>query len=397
MRKITLLAIMFAFFMAMIAGCGGGGGSEEPTACVDSVWSPDPSTVPEGQVYEQTSNCGTKRNTVGTKKMWLAREGESVASMFVSFLGVTQNMVAEADGSGGLFAFGRSSELPDNKGLLYKINPDSSYVMLARIDSPLGNTIFPKGITVEGKILLSYERFPLQDWSIYAYDLSGNGGIISETNMGYGLQKLNHQFDGDSVVMSRIPPATPLPAPFPYSETLLVRASLVSSDTPMSTAPLLNPEFMTVDSAGINIAGRGSWMKYDRAFNVTIDITSLGEQSERIIHDMKSYQGKTYVAWAGDGILKISQLGNSAFRNTEGAPVGSDKVKLAFTAEGKLLCYLGNRIGYVDLDTGEFSTRNPPAVPANADLIVSGSNAYFITGENKTEVHKLELSVIHSN
>ena len=43
--------------------CGMGGGSP----CVDTVWSPDPSTVCSGQSFTQTSNCGTTRTNTGTK------------------------------------------------------------------------------------------------------------------------------------------------------------------------------------------------------------------------------------------------------------------------------------------------------------------------------------------
>lgn len=38
----------------------------EPPACTDTSWSPPPAEIMEGFEFEQTSNCGNTRNTVGT-------------------------------------------------------------------------------------------------------------------------------------------------------------------------------------------------------------------------------------------------------------------------------------------------------------------------------------------
>lgn len=39
----------------------------ECTGCVDTSWTPDPSTVCDGETFTQTSNCGNTRTAIGTK------------------------------------------------------------------------------------------------------------------------------------------------------------------------------------------------------------------------------------------------------------------------------------------------------------------------------------------
>lgn len=48
-------------------GCGGEVVVTQPPECIDTTWTPDPSTICNTEELEQTSNCGRKRRVGGTK------------------------------------------------------------------------------------------------------------------------------------------------------------------------------------------------------------------------------------------------------------------------------------------------------------------------------------------
>ena len=77
MKKFVYWTTLVVFCF-VVSACGGGGGGEsstttntttnpDPPVCVETAWTPDPSTKDLGTTFTQTSNCGTPRSAVGTK------------------------------------------------------------------------------------------------------------------------------------------------------------------------------------------------------------------------------------------------------------------------------------------------------------------------------------------
>lgn len=395
--------LLMGLVLAAMAGCGGGGSSPAPApaptpvACVDSSWSPELTTEREGKHFTQTSNCGNTRDAVGTWKPWVEREqfGTSVAVLYKNYSDSIRDISAAPDTFGGSIIFGRESIVAkNNKGILTRLDAAGNEIWKIQIDSPLGNTFIPHAVTTDGnRIVVTYERLPLQDWNVYAYDMAGNGGLISETNIGYGLTAAKVVLDGNNLLISRVQPAIPLPAPFPFSANMLFYASLISSDVPINAPPAITPTFITVDAIGVNVIGDNAYMKYARDLSVLSSPVGWHNSSpNRVIHDVNEIVSVLYIAGAADGILALSEVGNPAFRNTANIPVGTDKVRLGADDSGNLYVAVGNRIGRVNRLTGEISTLDPPAVPANAPWYISGANVYFVLSGNA--VHVLPLTQI---
>ncbi|NTW27410.1 MAG: hypothetical protein HGA36_03730 [Candidatus Moranbacteria bacterium] len=386
-RLLVMLCSVMCMMMFLVA-CSGGRSVDAgiPVACVNNSWTPDPATIPWGDEFIQTSNCGTDhRPAVGTKDLWKERDGVSLATLLKDFSGFERDMTVVPDTTGGSIALGRESVVAsNNKGILTRLDASGNELWKNQIDSPAGNTFIPHSEITDGtRIIVLYERLPLHDWNVYAYDMAGNGGLISETNIGYGLTSAKVVIDGNNLLIGRIQPQVPLPAPFPFSNTALIYASMISSDPPIVVAPEIDPEFLVVDAGGIVVVGNGKYMKYARDLTTVLQAPVLWSTGiSPVIHDVKTDGNATYIAGAVNGILTLTQIGNPAFRNTAGISVGTDSVQLGFDASGNLFVSVGNRVGRVDKATGEISTIKPPAIIANVPWYISGSNMYFVSGGN---------------
>jgi len=330
------------------------------------------------------SDCGDTRGAIGTLDTWINRGGAPETVLFKSYSSsVMRDIAASSDGNGGLIAFGRSSANVNNKGVVTQLNSAGQEIWRVQIDSPLGNTLIPHTVTTDGnRIIVLYERLPLHDWNIYAYDINGNGGYISETNIGYGLSSAKVVIDGTNLLISRVQPSVPLPAPIPFSSSMLYYASMISSDAPISVAPAISPEFVTMDAVGINVFGQGQYMKYGRDLSVLQAPQPLPQFDD--IQSVVTIADKTYVAGTLSGALVLSELGNPAFRNTKGLAIGADKVTLHTDSIGNLYISIGNRFGLVNKATGDFVTINPAAISAMPSFI-SGANFFSVSGTSTIE------------
>lgn len=381
--------LFFVICVLMLAGCGGGASGTGSVPVTDIAWTPDPSTVRIGLHFEQTSNLGNKRDAVGTWKPFVDRDqfGDSVAAVFMSYADIT-DIRATADTAGGSLVFGRSG----NKGILLRLNAAGDELWRVEITPPIGNTFIAHGVTTDGnRIAVVYERLPLRDWNVYVYDMAGNGGIIAETNIGYGLESAKALLDGNNLLIARIQPSVPLPAPTPFSTTALIYASMVTGDAPLSAQPLLDPEFVAFGVNGLHVMGQGGHMEYARNLGVSQSQTAWPGAAASMIQDALIVEGSAYAAGSADGKLFLAEAGNAAFRNTAGIPVGTDRVKILSGADGNLFVYIGNRVGRLDKATGEITTLDPPAVPPNAEAYISGGSMYFVTGN---ALHALPLTQI---
>lgn len=393
MRKNIILAMALVFSMIIMAGCGGGGGSA-PTACTDTEWLPAvPETAVVGDRITQTSNCGNSREYL-VGQDWYTRAGESVATLFKSFTGIMQDIKAVPDYAGNSLVYGRDSASVGNKALLARVAPDGTHAFILRTDSPVGNTITNYLLKTDGiRIATLYERSVLHDMNAYAVDMQGNG-IISEINLGYGLKAADVDFGSSDLYLTRLQPDVPLPDPFPFSATQLIRGSLVTSDTPINVTPLLDPRLMLADSIGVFLFGEGSYMRYDRDLNVVIPVTQWATGTSRVIHDVERTVNGIVIAGVADGIFTVSMIGNPAFRNSSRIPVGENElVQLCQDSQGNVYVSIGNRFGRLNMQTGEMTTLNPPAVPLNAPWYISGPNAYFVV--SSTDIHVMPLSMVH--
>jgi PKD repeat protein len=358
-----------------------------------TLQNPPPHTFATDNVADFTislseSNVGgssTKSVTVMVMNkmyLWKNRDGTSSAMLLKDFTGLERDMSAVPDASGGSVALGRESVVAvNNKGILTRLDVSGNEIWKIQIDSPLGNTFIPHLVTTDGsRIVVIYERLPLHDWLVYAYDMNGNGGLISETNIGYGLTSANGIIDGSHLLITRIQPQVPLPAPFPFSTTALIYASMISSDAPIVVEPEIDPQFSTVDAGGINVVGNGKYMKYARDLTVLQSPALWSTGINPVIHDVKTDGNATYIAGAVNGILTLTQIGNPAFMNTAGIPVGTDSVRLGFDSAGNLFVSVGSKIGRVSKTSGEITTFNPTGIPANVPWYISGNSVFFVSG-----------------
>lgn len=407
MKKSIFLAIILAIFVSFMAGCGGGAGAkggstgggtdEPPVACTDTEWTPAiPETAVVGQSFTQTKCDSTRVIVIGEK--WINRADTSEAALFKALTGTMEGAVMETNANGGLTLLGQNSSSKNNKGLLYDLASDGTMTQLVSIDSPLNTTFVAEGIASDSShIVVSYKRIDNQGgigFNRQGFTTSG-AFFFGENNAGYNLEKMLSFLEGNKLFTSRIAPATPPPAPYPYSATQLMYQDLVSSGLDIAVDPAIAPQMVSADSTGIYVSDGVKYMEYDRSFNVLKAPTSWSSSTNAVIHDVKSYGDKTYIAGSEDGILKITVPGNDAFKFIAIVPVGTDKVRLGFDASGNMYVSVGNRIGLVDKATGKLVTTNPVAVPANSPWKVSGSNIYFL--ENGSTIYRLPLSTIPSN
>ncbi len=383
-----LVMIALVSLTAGMVGCGGGGSSDSVVvACVDSTWAPDPSTQPLDVIFEQTSNCGAKREARGTKNLWIERAGDSATTLFKTFSDIT-NIVSTPDvNSEGVIVFGVDNTAKNNKGIVVYLNSRGDEQWRNQIDSPLGNTLTPKAIFCDGtRIVPVFTRMPLTDWLVYGIGMDGSPRALAEVNIGYNLTSAVVSFDGNNMLIGRVQPTVALPPPIPFSSTQLTRNNMAVSDV-LGIVPLIDPEFITTDVAGVNVFGQGQYMKYSHDLLTVLvapQIWSTGVNP--VIHNVKTVGNETFVAGVVNDKLVLTQLGNPAFRNTASIPIGTDKIRLGSDATGNLYVSVGNRIGRVDKATGEFYTMaNPPAIPANIAWYINGTSVYFVSGNNKLE------------
>lgn len=388
-KQISWLAMVFtAMFLMMLAGCGGGGGggaAQPVAACVENSWSPDPATVPIGQNFQQTSNCpGITRSAVGTLDTWINRGGAKETALFKSYSStVMSSITASPDGNGGLIALGRNSASVNNKAVLTRLDASGNELWRKNIDVPLGNTLIPHPPICDGQhIVVMQERLPLHDLYITAFDMIGNA-VTGEININgpapttsdwsdWLLSSANVIIDGGNLVISRIQQS---------GNSGLFYANMAGG-TPLAVAPLFKPEFVTVDSTGINVIGQGQYMKYARDLSV-LQVPQALPQFDTI-KSVITVDDKTYVAGTLAGTLVLSELGNPAFRNTKNLAVGTDNVSLSADAAGNIYVSVGNRFGLIDKATGDFVTQNPAAVPV-APGFVSGNKYFSVSGTSTIE------------
>jgi hypothetical protein len=384
MRKITLLSMLLV--VLLLNGCGGGGGSS-PAACTDDRWLPVVESVPIGTDFTQKSNCdGHTRDAIGTMDTWKYRFGASETVLFKTVVGVI-DMVAASDGTSGVLAFGRDSAAKNNKGILTRLDVAGNELWRGSIEVPLGNTFVPHSVVSDGmRVIVMYERLPLHDWYIYGYDMNGNG-VISETNINgptpttsdwsnWLLSSATAVIDGENLIIARQQQS---------GQNAIFYASLVDSSTPITIAPMLKPEFVTIDAFGINIIGGSGYMQYDRSLvPLGLPVSWLAPSVDQVIHSVMTIGNETYIAGTSNGIFVLTQVGAPAFRNTKKLEVGTDKIVLHCDEAGNLYVSVGNRFGQIDLMTGEFLTLNPAAVPVSQGF-VSGSRYYAVSGTSTIE------------
>ena len=370
-------SINFGDNFTQISNCGATRGAVGTyvASCVDSNWSPSPSTVLLGDNFVQTSNCGSTQNAVGSWNPWIDRlqYGTSTTTAFKTFADIL-SITSSSDGGSGIIAFGKNASGANNKGLLARLNSSGTELWRVQIDSPLGNTFIPHSVTSDGsRIIIVYERLPLHDWNIYAYDLNGIGGLIAETNIGYNLISAKTVLDGNNLVISRINAD---------GTSTMFYASMVLSNAPLSVTPPMYVEFTTVNTVGVDVVGQGLYMEYDRTLAISQPATQWSAGVSPVVHDVVSIGHATYIAGTVNGRFVITQVGNVGFQNTANVPVGADKIYLGSDTGGNLYVSIGNRIGKINKVTGEFVTTSPPAIPANLPWYVSGTAVYFPSGQN---------------
>lgn len=395
---IVTLALVVAVFC--LSACGGGGSSssasqppvvEPPAVCVEDDWAPAQSTEPWWVTFTQGSaKCGTSREVNGTWRPWVdrAQYGASVAAPFKNYSGTMRKMVATKDGIGGSVMLGQDSS---KKGALVRVDSAGNTIWTKQINPPMGTEVVPRSIDCDGnKIAVAFEGLPFNDWYIVVYDMDGNQltGTINingplPVSDDWRVKSAIVKLDGRYLVNSRI---------YQSGKSALVYADMESSATPVSVVPLVTPEFLMVDSFGLNLTGQEGIMQYDRALVAQNSPIAWRSASDFKIHDSISVANSIFTALTLDNTLVLSNFGNAAFRNTEAIPVGGDKVKLLTDVNGNMLVYIANRIGWLDKVTGEFASRMPVAVPANADAYISGPTVFFL--ENGNKLSSLPLSSI---
>lgn len=405
MRRF-MVALMVVLTICSMVGCGGGGRSanvattptvpQEPTACVDTQWEPQLSTISVGVYVDQTSNCGSVRTHMeGTKNFWQDRNGVSAAILFKNYTGQLWKVVAASNTKGGALVFGVDSNAKNNKGVLVDLDNTSSELWRAQVDSPIGNTLVPKDVVTNGAIIFpGFERLPLRDFVNVGFNADGSFQS-GEHNSGYGLEKVNMVFDAwnsSKLLISRIQPSVPLPAPIPFSPTQIEYKDMLTSGLDIAVTPPIPPKYVTFDSTGINVVSSASFMKYARDLTVLASPTLWSAEADAAVHDVKTIGDRTFIAGTIGGNVKITEVGNAAFRNTLVIPVGDAKIKLCPDESGNLFAYVGNRVGRVDLTTGEINKINPVAVPSNAECFVSGQQMYFVVNGNA--LYRLAISQI---
>lgn len=411
MEKISgYVVAAFLVFVMALSGCSGGGsaasadnnnngGTTNPppvNACTDEMkntWTPDASATPENQTVDQKNGCEETRTVQGTKFVdyWQERAGASVATPFKSYSGMMRGIVTTKDGVQGSVLFGQ--DVVTKKGALALLDANGNQLFSVQINPVLGNEVIPHNIDCDGnRIAVAFECLPYNDWYVAVYDMNGNrtsaliniNGPTPIFSDDWRVESAVVKLDGYYLVNRRI---------YKSGKSMLLYADLNFGAAPIFAAPLVDPQFLMTDAFGINIVGQGGIVKYDRALVAQGDPVGWRNPGSNLkIHDSITVSNLIYTALESNGILVLSKFGDPAFRNTANISMGNDKVKLLPTADGKILVYLGNRIGWLDKTTGELATTRPVAVPANAEAFVSGANVYFVMNGNA--LHVLPLSQI---